>query len=181
MVRSNMLRISTALIAGAVLVAFALVWIGRATADRGAPAGPAAGSKTVSNVATGKADAVDAIDVICTVSPQFNPMPDMTKTFSFGGTRPRSVMVLFQVRSSTTPEDTGLSIEVTIDGVITSGPRDVLLFFRGLGDEADAGTHGFNFISDPLVPGEHTARILWRDTGGGSVCVSARSMIILHK
>jgi hypothetical protein len=48
-----------------------------------------------------------------------------------------------------------------------------------LPDEVE--THGFNFVSDPLAPGTHTATIQWRDNGLGPFCATERSLIVLHK
>jgi hypothetical protein len=165
------------LIAGgtlALLLAFALLWIGRASADEGAPISPAT---SVSNVATGKADAVDAVDSNCIASFEFTDMPGMSETFSFGGTARRPVLVLFQGEWSTPTAGSTANIRLMIDGVVHSGITNAVLDHRAGGAPNEIETHGFNFVSDPLAPGTHTATIQW---AGGS-CVRNRSLIVLHK
>ena len=138
-------------------------------------------SKSVSNIATAKASAVDATGQVCTAAPFFVDMPSMSKTFSFSGTASRHVIVLFEGEFGLLTEGTSLTIQLLIDGVVQSGPRDIFMLFHPPGDEFPAGTHGFNFISDRLPPGTHTAKIQWRDTGAGPGCVFARSLVVLHK
>jgi hypothetical protein len=138
-------------------------------------------SKSVSKIVTGKASAVDATDGACTAANFFHDMPDMSKSFSFGGTASRHVIVLFQGEFRSLTEGTAVLIQLLIDGVVQSGPRHVAMAVRPVGDEFPPGTHGFNFISDRLAPGTHTAQIQWRDTGAGPGCVEGRSLVVLHK
>lgn len=175
----------TRLAACAVLVALtalALVWIGRASAGEGGPSAPDAVLTTASNIPTGKADAVDAVNGICTVSPNFNDMPGMSETFSFGGTASRRVIVLFQSHWNLGAENSSVSIRLTIDGVVQSGPGNGFIINSQPADaqQRTVGTRGFNFISNPLAPGTHTAKIQWRDNGVGPGCAAARSLIVLH-
>jgi hypothetical protein len=169
---------------GCVLVALAvlaLVWIGRAGADQGGST-PAGISKTVSNVATGKADAVDRTGpAVCTSSTQFEDMPFIGKTFTLGGTASRPVIVLFQAMWTQFPESVGVNVRLAIDGVVQSGPADVRMTGRGFGEQFPSETNGFNFISDPLRPGSHFAAIQWHDNGFGHGCFQDASLIVLHK
>ena len=142
---------------------------------------PAVVAKSLSNVPTAKADAVDASDFPCTVSPQFNDMPGMSETFTQGGTLAKPVIVLSQGEFFGLAEGAEARIRLTIDGVVPSGPLEIVVKNRPTGDQSTIGAHGFNFISDPLAPGTHTARIRSRDNGGGPGCVNDRSLIILHK
>jgi hypothetical protein len=75
-----------------VLGAFALVWIGRASAQEGERE-PAASKSISTNIS--KADAVDATDFVCTTSTAFTNMPGMLVSFKSGGTASRPVIVLF--------------------------------------------------------------------------------------
>jgi hypothetical protein len=154
-----------------LLAAFALVWIGRASAEKGRASGPAAVSKTVTTV-TSKADAIDLTDLPCTTSPNFVNMPNTGVNFKSGGNGSRSVIVLFQ--GSWTIENHAF-IRLLIDGVVQSGPTSV-----GVGEREQADTHGFNFVSDPLPPGQHFAFIQWASSSG-QACVEERSLIVLHK
>ena len=172
------------LIAVAVLVALAvlaLVWIGRASADEGGPNSPDVVDKAFSNVATGRADVVDVSASACTPSAVFTDMPGMSETFSFGGNPSRPVIVLFQAEWETFGSGAVVVIRLTIDGIVQSGAATVVLDHRGAGEPDEVETHGFNFVSDPLAPGTHTAKIQWRHDSQPAACSEERSMIVLHK
>ncbi len=112
--------ISTLLV---VVAAVAVVWLGHASAEKGGPSSDSI-SKTVAQVPTSKGDAVDATNQVCTVSPQFNDIPDMAKAFKLGGTASRPVIVLFQGQWTNFTSGVGVRIRLTIDGVAQSGPAD---------------------------------------------------------
>ncbi len=162
------------------LAASALVWVGRVSAAESGRS-PAAVSKSVSNVPTAKADALDATNTICTVSPNFNDMPGTSKKFSLGGSQSRPVIVLFQGEWFSNTEGSAAFIQLAIDGKVQSGPSSVVVAHRPFGEPQQTESHGFNFVSDPLVPGTHTATIQWADNGQGPYCVRVRSLIVLHK
>jgi hypothetical protein len=162
------------------LAAFAMVSAGRAYAGEDGLA-PDAISKTATDVPIGKADGVDATDTVCTVSPSFNNMPSMSKTFTLGTTSNKPVIVMFEGEWFTGIEGSAAFVQLAIDGVVQSGPRSVVAAFTPFGAIPETETHGFNFISDALSPGSHTAAIQWADNGQGPYCVRVRSMLILHK
>jgi hypothetical protein len=164
-----------------VLIAPTLIWIGRSSAGPAGPAHSGAVSKTVANVPTGKADAIDRTDIPCTVSPNYTDMPATSVTFKLGGTAPRPVLVLMEGQWFLPNDGVTIRIRLLIDGVVQSGPTDVLVAERPAGVALIDGTHGFNFVSDPLVPGTHTAKIQWHDNGVNFGCVTNRSLIVLHK
>jgi hypothetical protein len=152
--------------------ALALVWVGRASAGEDGLT-PDAISKSFTGLPIGKADGIDAIDTVCTVSPSFNNMPGMSKTFTLGSTGNQKVIVLFQGEWFGAVEGSAAFIQLAIDGVVQSGPSSVVVAYDPFGAPQQTETHGFNFISDGLSPGSHTAAIQWAD--------NVRSMIILHK
>jgi hypothetical protein len=164
----------------AALAAVTLLWIGRASADDRGASPAATINKSVSNVVTGKADAVDATAMACTSSGSFTDMPAMSETFSFGGTASRPVLVLFQGEWFSFTEGARVGIQLTIDGVAQSGPAFVVVDHRPNGQLHENETHGFNFISDKLASGTHTATIQWA-MQLGTACVFNRSLIVLHK
>jgi hypothetical protein len=175
--RWPILVLSLVSVSALALSAFTLL----ASADKGRNL--ASVSSTVSNVATGKADAVDELAGACTCAPYFHDMPFMTKTFKLGGTASRPVIVLFQSELSTGTPGSRVETRLTIDGVVQPGPGATVILST-LPSDALTGfveTHGFNFISNPLAPGTHTATIQWRDSGEGPWYASRRSLIILHK
>jgi hypothetical protein len=162
------------------LIAPTLVWIGGSSAGP-AIVRPGAVSKTVANVPTGKTDAVDLTDIPCTVSPSYTDMPGTAVTFKVGGTAPRPVIVLMQGQWFLPNDGVTVRIRLLIDNVVQSGPTDVLIAERPAGVALESGTHGFNFVSNALAPGPHTAKIQWHDNGVNFGCVTNRSLIVMHK
>jgi hypothetical protein len=172
------------LVAAAVLlalVALMLVWIGRAGADAAGPSSPNALATSVSNVPTPRADALNDLGLVCTVSPQFNPMPGTSETFNLGGRSAQPVIVLFEAEWHSPNVGTFAQLALTIDGVFQSGAGFPVVDDRPSGEPEEVETHGFNWVSQPLAPGTHTATIMWRDNGVNPHCVRARTLIVLHK
>jgi hypothetical protein len=120
-------------------------------------------------------DGIDEIVEACTTGTTFANMPQMARSFSVGGSVSNEVVAMFQGSLSLTgdPFDTGY-IRLTIDGV---GQTPGVVPAIGVDER---GTHGFNWQSAPLSPGRHRARVQWRTDLGGTLCVDARSLIILH-
>jgi hypothetical protein len=142
----------------------------------------AAGHAQAANSRTAPIDTFSGTDEIveaCTTATNFVNMPNMSRTFSLGGSPNDEVVVMFQgaaMRLSLgSGFDTGF-VRLTIDGA-EQPPGLIPLVSEG---DAPAG-HGFNWQSKPLTPGPHTARIQWRTDLGNELCVDARSMIVLHK
>lgn len=125
-----------------------------------------------------KFDGVDEIVEACTTTTTFSTIPQMTRTFTLGGSVNDEVVAMFQGSLSLDTAggafDTGF-IRLTIDGAQQS-PGVVPAIGAG-----DRGTHGFNWQSKALTPGSHTARVQWRTDLGSNFCVDARSLIVLHK
>jgi hypothetical protein len=118
---------------------------------------------------------VDEIVEACTTGTAFRRMPQMARRFTVGGSASEEVVVMFEgsLSLSGDPSDTGF-IRLLIDGVEQS-PGVVPAVGAG-----ERGTHGFNWQSAPLSPGLHRARVQWRTDLGGTLCVDARSLIVLH-
>jgi hypothetical protein len=123
-------------------------------------------------------DGVDEIVFACTTTNTFTTIPQMTRTFTLGGSVNDEAVAMFQgsfsLDTSGGAFDTGF-IRLTIDGVQQS-PGVVPAIGAG-----ESGTHGFNWQTRPLTPGSHTARVQWRTDLGSNFCVDARSLIVLHK
>ena len=118
---------------------------------------------------------VDEIVEACTTGTTFAQMPQMVRRFTVGGSVSEEVVVMFEgsLSLSGNPSDTGF-IRLAIDGVQqTPGVVPAI-------GEGERGTHGFNWQSTPLSPGLHRARVQWRTDLGGTLCVDARSLIVLH-
>jgi hypothetical protein len=127
---------------------------------------------------------VDEIVEQCTSATSYTNMPQMTRTFTLGGSVNDEVVAMFQgslsLDSSAGSFDTGF-IRLKIDGVTQSPGTIPVIRARGSGSATEIGTHGFNWQSQPLPPGSHTARVQWRTELGSNLCVDARSLIVLHK
>jgi hypothetical protein len=122
-------------------------------------------------------DGVDEIVEECTNTTTFVNMPQMTRTFTVGGSNEASVVAMFQGALSldnASPFDTGF-LRLRIDGN-TQSPG----LIPAIGVD-DSGTHGFNWQTRPLTAGLHTATVQWRTDQGNTYCVDARSLIVMHR
>src|SRR5688572_14054155 len=115
----------------------------------------------------------------CTTSSEWTTVSDTTVTFNTTAFHQR-VLIMFQGSWERTGESSSpnADLRAVIDGNVVN--------IDGIGDvetvdidEAD-DTHGFNWISEELHPGGHTAWIEFQETGSSdSACVDERSMIVL--
>ena len=129
---------------------------------------------------TREGDAATATGLVCSTSfEQWVDIPGLSETFSFGGTQPRRVIVMFTAGFGGTGDDNYLNVRLRIDGDVQP-PGAVTVNYPG----SFARTGGFNFVSDRLEPGSHTAKLQYRITVGdgspGQGCLHTRSMVILH-
>ena len=121
---------------------------------------------------------VDQTLQVCTTSQSYVNMPDMTRTFTVSGTTNKPVVVLFQGAYWSATAGHWAVIQLTIDNVPNAGPGSSVFLYMYNQDE-DGGSpqltsHGFNFQTDNLAPGQHTARIRWRAIGtNATVCVGS--------
>ncbi len=163
-IRTGTLKNRLAVVAGVLSIGLIAAVAAQAAISRSAP--------------ISRFDGIDEIIERCTTASTFVTMPQMQRTFTVGGTVNDEVVAMFQGSLSLTTSggdlDTGF-LRLTIDGVQQS-PGEVPAIGAG-----DRGTHGFNWQTSPLTPGSHTARVQWRTDLGGSFCVDARSLIIMHK
>jgi hypothetical protein len=181
-VRRRPARAQLACAALIVVLAPTLVWIGRSSAGPSGAEHAARARKTAADIPTGKSDAVDlSTDIPCTVSPNYTDMPGTSVTFKLGGTASRPVIVMLQAQWFMPNEGVEVRVRLKIDNVVQTGSTDVLVAQRPTGISLTTGTHGYNFVSDQLTPGTHTAKIQWHDNGVNSGCVSNRTLIVMHK
>jgi hypothetical protein len=138
----------------------------------------------VSSSASGRVGAFNSTaafgeqDLVCTSSSVYVDMPSMKVTFKTHGP-PNPAIVLFQgewhVKGSAIA-----ALRLVIDNVVQTGPGDDNSPFA-----AHSGsrfeTNGFNFISNVLRSGTHTAKIQWATRSAGQACVNERTMIVLHR
>ena len=150
-----------------------------AVAMLGVAVGVAAEAATLRSAPISRFDSADTTISVCTNTTTFVNLPDMARTFSIGGSVNEEAVVMvqgtFALNDSSvgSPSDSGV-IQLTVDGVAQIAAPAIVYANHG-------GTHGFNFITGALRPGNHTARIQWRTDLGGSMCVGARTLVVLHK
>lgn len=120
-------------------------------------------------------DGAQATDYKETTSSSYEDMPNMSVSFSTTAHSPAVILV-----SASSPSlrfaGCGYFMRLLVDGAVQSGEVPVLL--------SDRDSRSFNFVSQPLTPGSHTATIQWRiempyfaSTG----CVQARSLAVMHQ
>ena len=114
----------------------------------------------------------------CSITTAFATIPGMTQTFTLGGTANEEVVVTFQASWSGVAGTFDMAfVRLTIDGVVQ--PTNVAVpIFAGANRPI---THGFTWISGPVTPGSHTARIQWRTDEGSTLCVEDRTLVVLHR
>ena len=138
----------------------------------------------VSSSGSGRVGAFDSAaaygeqDLVCTSSSAYVDMPSMTVTFTTHGP-PNPAIVLFQGEWHVSGSAIA-ALRLVIDNVVQTGPGDNNSPFA-----AHSGsrfeTNGFNFISNILRSGSHTAKIQWATRSAGQACVNERTMIVLHR
>jgi hypothetical protein len=130
--------------------------------------------KTI-NAPVNRVQGVDATDTVSTMSTTIVDMPGMTTTFTLAGPNNKKVVALFQGEFDAASPSVDISIRLVVDGVVQSGPQPLVV------DQVAHQTNGFNFLSDSLSSGSHTANIQWKTGSGVSGSVSARSLVVLFE
>lgn len=136
-------------------------------------------------------------DRICiTTATTLEPIPGTTVKFNQGTND--QVVVTFVASWPKPREDeipagsqaAGAFIFLFIDGnrVDINSINGGVLVHDGSTNSISNGTHGFTFVTDPIPPGEHEAKIYFLDNVlgppnvlNGTLCVSDRSVIVQHK
>lgn len=137
-----------------------------------------------------KFTAMVADDIQCRTSSD-NTVADMPGTslaFTREATDTASIVVSF-VANWPNPTGGGTASGAFIFLEIDGQRRDVtstnggVLASPGQSTTVGSGTHGFNFVTEPIAPGPHTATMRWADnvlSGTGTICVAERSLVVLH-
>ena len=133
--------------------------------------------------------AVVADDVQCRTSADnlVADMPGMTSAFVQGGGTAEPVVVNFvgswPKPTSGTPAGAFIFLEIDNNRVDVTSTNGGVLVHEGTASSVSNGTHGFTFVTDPISPGNHVAKMRWADnvlSGSGTICVAERSMVIHH-
>lgn len=113
---------------------------------------------------------VTADDLVSTGSSSFVEVPDMTVNIK---TRRRGpVIIRFCGASNTDGTGGSMRVKAQLDGV------DVSFAEIQFAVESVRLPHCFTWVAPDVLPGIHTATILWYKVGGGTAFVQARSLVV---
>jgi hypothetical protein len=141
-------------------------------------------------VTTGSGEAIkfDATNIIanvdtCTTSTTFVDMPEVSQAFKIGGHG--GALTFFQGRwFNNTVGPARVRIRHVVDTVPSDEDPGVWTLQNGaaFGPPGQInGSSGMNFLDDALTPGPHVITIQWRSQFGQQICVSRRTLIVLHR
>lgn len=136
-----------------------------------------------------KITAAVADDLVCRTSNDntVEDMPGTFKSFVQGGDSPQSIVVTFvgswAKPTSGNPAGAFIFLEIDNNRVDVTSTNGGVLVHEGTATSVSNGTHGFTFVTEPIAPGTHIAKIRWADNvlnGSGTICVFERSLVIHH-
>jgi hypothetical protein len=136
-----------------------------------------------------KITAAVADDLVCRTSNDnsVEDMPDTFKSFVQGGDSPQSIVVTFvgswAKPTSGNPAGAFIFLEIDNTRVDVTSTNGGVLVHEGSASSVSNGTHGFTFVTDPIAPGTHVAKMRLADnvlSGSGTICVFERSLVIHH-
>jgi hypothetical protein len=111
----------------------------------------------------------------CTATDEWLDIEETEVTFHTTGFHKRA-LILFQASWLQDDGQSAIRVRALIDGeIVDVGDDEFVAFFV---DQFEHGTHGFNWISEELHPGSHTAVIQWFWDAGGAGCLDQRSTIV---
>jgi hypothetical protein len=136
-----------------------------------------------------KITAAVADDLVCRTSDDNSvaDIPGTFKSFVQGGDSPQSIVVTFvgswAKPTSGNPAGAFIFLEINNNRVDVTSTNGGVLVHEGTATSVSNGTHGFTFVTEPIAPGEHVAKMRWADNvlnGSGTICVFERSLVIHH-
>lgn len=162
---------------GALAVATA-PWIAEAA---GRQVRPAVVSRDVSNIPTGRADALEVLGMACAASDQYVQMPGTTLVFTLGGSHRRPAIVQFSGLFGGFGDTDYMMVRLLVDGAVQPGTgQGVTMSYK----EGLARPAGFDFFTARLAPGNHRVTLQYKATTGDgapwNTCVGDRTLIVLH-
>ncbi|MEK7530433.1 MAG: hypothetical protein AAB573_01055 [Patescibacteria group bacterium] len=113
---------------------------------------------------------------VCTTSTTYEDVPGMEESFTQGGIFSNEIYAAFTAQIDAPGGN--LDFRFLVDGLTQSGSGSgVVLKSSAL----NSTNNSWNFISDAVSPGAHTATLQWRVIDGVQACIGSRSMIIHHR
>ena len=85
--------------------------------------------------------------------------------------------------TSGNPAGAFIFLEIDNNRVDVTSTNGGVLVHEGTATSVSNGTHGFTFVTEPIAPGTHVAKMRWADNvlnGSGTICVFERSLVIHH-
>jgi hypothetical protein len=141
-----------------------------------------------------------ATNRVCrTLATELAPIPGTIVDFTQGSSNPQEVVVTFVAEWPRPSADeippgsqaAGAFIFLFIDGQRVDPVSDFaggVLVHEGTASSVSNGTHGFTFVTEPIPPGSHRARIFFLDNvlgpfgePNGTICVGPRSTVVQHR
>jgi len=111
-----------------------------------------------------------------TISTTYVDVPNMTVTFTAGGTRSFCATATFSAFTFA-PGDALLAVQALMDGTVVGAPGEQQ--FSG-DDGVWAVSHAFTFVFPSVAPGAHTIKIQYRSFDGKTVFMHRRSLVVFH-
>ena len=118
---------------------------------------------------------------LSTTSTTYVDVPDMSVTFTAGGTRSFCATATFSAWTFATGGAL-MYVQALMDGTVVAAPGEQQ--FSGDDDENANGewarSHAFTFVFPSVAPGAHTIKIQYRSFDGKTVFVHRRSLVVFH-
>jgi len=111
-----------------------------------------------------------------TISTTYVDVPNMTVTFTAGGTRSFCATATFSAFTFA-PGGALLDVQALMDGTVVGAPGEQQ--FSG-DDGVWAVSHAFTFVFPSVAPGAHTIKIQYRSFDGQTVFMHRRSLVVFH-
>ncbi len=116
-----------------------------------------------------------------TASTTYVDVPDMSVSFTAGGTRSFCATATFSAWTFATGGAL-MYVQALMDGSVVAAPGEQQ--FSGDDDENANGewarSHAFTFVFPTVAPGPHTIKIQFRSFDGKTVFVHRRSLVVFH-
>jgi hypothetical protein len=128
-----------------------------------------------------------ALNAITTFSQTFVNVPDMTLSFTQGGTSPGCVLVRYSAEVLSSPGTSGdndqMIVRPLLDGSIQSVPpqSDLTSDDDEDHDRRFLRAHSFEFLFASVSPGPHTIVMQWRGTQSSVMNKRSRVTTVLHR
>ena len=119
----------------------------------------------------------------CRSGDTYADMPDVTQTFQVGGGQANEAVIIIHLQNTESAGSGQNFIRLLIDNQVQPGSGSEFMI-RSTTLPNQYHIDSWTFVTAPLSPGTHVAKIQWRSDPsefGNFFCVNDRSMTILHR